>query len=225
MVSSLDFMCTLTATVAAVSKLLPSGTVESVEDVTARMRRIRLTGVPDLRWTPGQHVRVRVGAVTLRTYSIWDYDGHLDLCVFDHAGDGPGARWAREVRPGQRVSFTRPEGRLVPREDAPYHLFAGDATASVAFGPMLRALPADAPVHCVVEAEDRLPLPREVVWTDSLLDTLRALDLPAEPGVAYLAGEARACQAARRHLVRDRGWPRRSAIVKPFWTPGKRGMD
>ena len=27
------------------------------------------------------------------------------------------------------------------------------------------------------------------------------------------------------HLVHDRGWPRRSAIVKPFWTPGKRGMD
>jgi NADPH-dependent ferric siderophore reductase len=95
----------------------------------------------------------------------------------------------------------------------------------VAFGAMLRALPADAPVHCVIEAADRLPLPREVTWTDDLLATLRGLDLPDRPGVAYLAGEARACQAARRHLVQDRGWPRRSAIVKPFWTPGKRGMD
>jgi NADPH-dependent ferric siderophore reductase len=207
------------------SKLFLSGTVEAVEDVTARMRRIRLTGVPDLRWTPGQHIRVRVGTLTLRTYSIWEYGDHLDLCVLDHPGAGPGARWAREVRPGQRVSFTRPDGRLVPREGAPYHLFVGDATASVAFGAMLRALPEDAPVHCVIAAEDQLPLPREVIWTDDLLDTLRALDLPDQPGVAYLAGEARACQAARRHLVHDRGWPRRSAIVKPFWAPGKRGMD
>ena len=207
------------------SKLFLSGTVEAVEDVTARMRRIRLAGVPDLRWTPGQHVRVRVGGLTLRTYSVWDYDGHLDLCVLDHPTGGPGARWAREVRPGQQVSFTRPDGRLVPRDGAPYHLFAGDATASVAFGPMMRALPADAQVYGVIEAEERLPLPREVVWTDSLLDMLRALDLPDEPGVAYLAGEARACQAARRHLVHDRGWPRRSTIVKPFWAPGKRGMD
>jgi hypothetical protein len=26
-------------------------------------------------------------------------------------------------------------------------------------------------------------------------------------------------------LVRERGWPRRSVLTKPFWTPGKRGMD
>lgn len=203
-----------------------SGTVAAVEDVTPRMRRIRLAGdgLRDLSWTPGQHVRVRVGTLTLRTYSIWDYDGHLDLCVLDHPGAGPGARWARQVELGQRVSFTRPDGRLVARE-APYHLFIGDATASVAFGAMLRALPASARVHGVVEAEDRLPLPRELTWTDNLLDGLRALELPAEPGVAYLAGEARACQAARRHLVQDRGWPRKATVVKPFWTPGKRGMD
>lgn len=136
-----------------------SGTVAAVEDVTPRMRRIRIIGdrLRELTWTPGQHVRVRVGALTLRTYSIWDYDGHLDLCVLDH----PGARWARQAEPGHQVSFTRPDGRLVTRE-APYHLFIGDATASVAFGAMLRALPASAQVHGVIEAEDRLPLPREL---------------------------------------------------------------
>jgi NADPH-dependent ferric siderophore reductase len=204
-----------------------SGTVDAVEDVTPRMRRIRLTGdsLRDLRWTPGQHVRVRVGALTLRTYSIWDYDGGLDLCVLDHPGAGPGARWAREVTPGQRIAFTRPEGRLVAREGAPYHVFIGDATASVAFGAIMRALPAGARVYGLVEAEDRLPLPREVTWTDRLLDTIQTLDLPGEPGVAYLAGEARACQAVRRHLTHDRGWPRRATIVKPFWAPGKRGLD
>ncbi|MEO3828389.1 SIP domain-containing protein [Actinomadura sp. B10D3] len=39
------------------------------------------------------------------------------------------------------------------------------------------------------------------------------------------AGEARTVQAVRAHLVRERGWPRRSVLVKPFWTPGKRGME
>ena len=34
---------------------------------------------------------------------------------------------------------------------------------------------------------------------------LRALHLPAEPGVAYVAGEARDCQSARRHLIAERG--------------------
>jgi NADPH-dependent ferric siderophore reductase len=49
-------------------------------------------------------------------------------------------------------------------------------------------------------------------------------DLP-EPGIAYLAGEARTIQALRTHLVQDRGWPRQSVITKPFWTPGKKGME
>jgi NADPH-dependent ferric siderophore reductase len=238
-------------------RFLVGGTVEEVENVTPRARRIRIVGAPlrDLDWLPGQHVRVLVGELgsarawatglrdLLRTYSVWEYapDGVLDLCVLDHRDPGPGARWARSVAPGARVSLTRPEGRLVPDLGAPYHLFVGDDTASVAFGAMLRALPAAALVHGAVQATgaaDRLPLPRsdELSWVyhdpatadvdpDVLLAAVRGLDLPAEPGLAYVAGEARACQAVRRHLTRDRGWPRRAVIVKPFWAPGRRGLD
>lgn len=57
----------------------------------------------------------------LRSYSVWDYGNHgrLDLCVLDHPGSGPGARWSRQVRIGQEVAFLRPEGRLVLQENAP----------------------------------------------------------------------------------------------------------
>nr|WP_268244740.1 SIP domain-containing protein [Microbispora rosea] len=58
-----------------------------------------------------------------------------------------------------------------------------------------------------------------------LVEMVRSLDLPHTPGVAYLAGEARECQAVRAHLVRERGWPRKAVVVKPFWTPGRRGLD
>lgn len=223
------------------------GTVDAVEDLTPRLRRIRIVGpeLRDLDWTPGQHIRLLVGDLgsaqnwlrglrdTLRTYSLWDHDdsGRLELCVFDHGNDGPGARWAGDVRAGQRVAFTRPEGRFVLDDSAPYHLFAGDETAAVPFGAMLRALPEKTHVHGVVEVDgpdDWLPLALGWVYRsagESLVDGVRALDLPAEPGVAYVAGEARACQAVRRHLVQDRGWPRRSVVVKAFWAPGKRGLD
>jgi NADPH-dependent ferric siderophore reductase len=40
-----------------------------------------------------------------------------------------------------------------------------------------------------------------------------------------VAGEARTVQAVAQHLVRDRGWPRRAIRTKPFWTPGKTGLD
>ncbi|WP_231332256.1 siderophore-interacting protein [Actinomadura graeca] len=231
------------------------GRVEDVRPATERMRWITIGGVPGLEWTPGQQVRVHVQDISaartwvsgaflhaLRTYSVWDYDGAagvMELCILDHEGDGPGVRWARTVRAGDEVVFGKPEGRFTLREGA-YHVFVGEETASVPFGAMLRAADADEPVHGVIEVpgpEDRLPLPRagELTWrhrgdasaaaSEGLVEAVRALELPAEPGSAYVAGEARTVQAVRAHLVTDRGWPRRSVQVKPFWTPGKRGME
>ena len=136
--------------------------------------------------------------------------------------------------------FRKPEGRLCAVPGAAFHLFAGEETASVAFGAILGGLPASALVSGAIEVadeRDRLPLPRagELTWryraeadaasSGTLLAAVRDLDLPDGSGAAYLAGEAHTCQAIKRHLTADRGWPRRSVLVKPFWTPGKRGME
>jgi NADPH-dependent ferric siderophore reductase len=226
--------------------LFVRGQVDDIAAITPRMRLIRLTGpeLHGLSWMPGQQVRVRVsdplGTSTLRTYSMWSYqEDRLELCILDH-GDGPGARWARGLQVRDEVLFRKPEGNFVAADPAPYHLFAGEETASVAFGAMLGALPQDARVYGAVEVpgeDDRLPLPRsqELTWcfrgnasaaaSPLLPMVVRELDLPAEPGVAYLAGEARTCQAVRAHLVKERGWPRRSVRIKPFWAPGKRGLE
>ncbi|NRQ40893.1 siderophore-interacting protein [Nonomuraea sp. NN258] len=226
--------------------IMVTGTVEEVEQVAPRVRRIAISGVPGLPWRPGQHVRVLVTDLmalrtwlsgfkdVLRTYSVWDYDprGRLDLCVLDHPQAGPGALWARTASIGQQVAFTRPEGRLLPRDEAPYHLFAGDETAAPAFGAMLRALPPAARVFGAV-ATAGLPLPRagELAAVETtpeaggLAGRVRELELPERPGVAYVAGEARDCQAVRHHLMRERGWPRDAIKVKAFWAPGKRGLD
>lgn len=239
-----------------VDRVLSRATVTEVVPVTPRMRRIRLepADMDRLSWQPGQQIRVLMddplslntllGGLRdlLRTYSIFDLDrgsGWFDLCVLDH-GDGPGSVWSRSVRPGEVVRFHGPEGRMVIQE-APYHLFIGEETASVAFAAMLRSLAADVPVHGVIEVatdDDRLDLPRgsELTWklrgsapatgSPSLLEAVKSLSLPKEPGMAYIAGEAKACAAVRRHLAEERGWPaRQSIIVKPFWTPGKRGLD
>ncbi|WP_374195779.1 SIP domain-containing protein [Streptomyces sp. ISL-24] len=58
----------------------------------------------------------------------------------------------------------------------------------------------------------------------SLPDGVRRL-APEPGGVAYVAGEARTAQAVRQLLVREFGWDRRPVLTKPFWTPGKRGLE
>jgi NADPH-dependent ferric siderophore reductase len=93
-------------------------------------------------------------------------------------------------------------------------------------------------VRGVVEVageEDRLELGEGVEWiyrgersaaeSGELVEAVRGLKLPEEAGVAYVAGEARTVQMVRDHLVRERGWPRRAVLTKPFWTPGKVGME
>lgn len=234
-------------------RLFLSARITGIEQLTPHLRRIRIGG-PRLRglaWKPGQQVRVHVADLVaairrmrphdaLRTYSIFDADAdHLDLVIAQHdGGAGPGTAWAGGAAVGDEVTLTRPQGDFTVRPDAPYHLFAGEETASVAFAAMLGALPAHAVVHGVTEAAtaaDHLALPRPLTRVERgaaaaadspvLVAAVRALDLPATPGVAYLAGEARTIQAVRRHLVTERGWHRRDIRTKPFWTPGKRGME
>ncbi|MFD3523745.1 siderophore-interacting protein [Streptomyces sp. NPDC058653] len=242
-----------------VDRLLLPVRVDSIEQQGPRLRKVTLTGpaLAGLAWQPGQHVRLQVAPAppaidwlvgTLRTYSVWDHhDRTMELIVFDH-GEGPGAGWARTARPGDELMLLKPQGDFTPRSGARYHLFAGDETAQVSFGPMLRALTDDAQVFARVEVdtpEERVDLspkhlggPRpgwNVDWTyrqgrsaassRSLVEAVRGLSLPDEPGVAYLAGEARTIQLVRRHLVEDRGWSRRDVVTKPYWTPGRKGLD
>jgi NADPH-dependent ferric siderophore reductase len=229
-----------------------SATVSEIEHLAPRMRRIRFSGprLQGLTWTPGQHIRLQVGGLlrpndALRTYSIYDANpdlGTLDIVMHDHAADPvsvtPARRWAADVSIGDEARFTRPQGNFVARDDAPYHLFAGEETASVAFAAMLRSLDPAAEVHGVVEAAggaDHLPLARTLTRVERgdasaansavLADGLRGLRLPDHAGVAYLAGEARTIQTLRKILVNERGWDRRQIRTKPFWTPGRTGMD
>ncbi|WUK29247.1 siderophore-interacting protein [Streptomyces sp. NBC_00370] len=222
------------------------GVVTEVEVVAARMRRVRVSGggLVGLAYRAGQQVRVHVdGLTTRRTYSVWRYDpeGVVHLCVFDHGGDGPGARWGRGVEVGETVYFGKPEGPLVLRDGASHHVFVGEETASVAFGPMLAALPDADVVHGCIETAteaDRLPLAHagRLSWlvrgdagaagSAALVDAVRRLQLPDPAGgAAYVAGEARTVQLVRQVLVRERGWDRRAVLTKPFWAPGKRGME
>lgn len=226
--------------------LLRSGSVIDVQNLTPRMRHIRLS-VPSLISSllpPSQHVRINVKAdgLMLRTYSIRHFnseDGTIDLYMLLH-GEGPGSQWASAARVGDQVELLGPKSTLAIIPDAPYYLFAGEETATVAIHSMLEALPEQATVMGYLETTqpgEELPytgahaLPwlyrndASATTSATLIDAVRALTLPETPGVAYLAGEARTCQAIRAYLLKEKNWPRTAIRVKPFWTPGKTGLD
>ncbi|GAA0925412.1 siderophore-interacting protein [Nonomuraea longicatena] len=239
---------------AVFGKYAMDATITTAEQVTPSMRRIRLqTDQPvAFPYTPGQHIRIQLkdplsvsGILrpgdTLRTYTIWELDPArrgIELRIHLYEGDGIGLTWARAARPGDRVTFWWAQGDFFTRE-ADYHLFVGDETAAAAFGPMIAALNPSAEVYGVLESdgpEHDLAMPGDpplhrvhrhgasATSSKVLLAAVADLHLPDDAGAAYVAGEARTCQMVRDHLVRDRDWPRTSIKVKPFWTPGKRGL-
>jgi NADPH-dependent ferric siderophore reductase len=107
-------------------------------------------------------------APTRRAADLFHHDADpdaatLDIAMLDHDGDlntvSPAQQWASAISIGDQVRMTRPQGNFVIGHDAPYHVFAGEETASVAFAAMLRNLPPTATVHGVIEGATRADLP------------------------------------------------------------------
>src|SRR5690606_15876510 len=113
-------------------------------------------------------------------------------------------------------------------------LFAGDETALPAIGTLVESLPEGVRAIAFLEVADAAeeqplasPGDLTVRWlhrhqapaghTDLLLQAVREADLPPGRVLAWLAGEAGMVRALRRHLVNDRGVPKRSIDFAGYW--------
>lgn len=230
------------------------GTVTRVWEPAPGWRAIRVAcqKVASLDYKAGQHVRIELrdpfslyGLLrpieTMRTYTIWEWDisaSEFELRAHLYPGDGIGLKWVRTVAAGDGVRFWGPQGDLAIRS-ASGHLFVGDETASVAFGPMMRSIGAGEKIIGVIEVENecaRLPMPdnASIHWiyrdgtspiaSSRLADAVTSIVPQNELTAAYLAGEARSCQMVRERLIAHFGWDRSAIQTKPFWAAGKRGL-
>ncbi len=171
--------------------------------------------------------------------------GEVDVDFALHGLTGPASRWAGRARGGERVVLLGPavaDNRSVgfrPAPSADWTLLAGDESALPAIGAILAGLPAGAPVRAWIEVSrlaDMQALPTcadaEVTWlfrdaggTSRLAGALRTARWPAGTPYAWLAGECGVVRDLRRHLVNDRGVPRRSITFSGYWRRGASEED
>ncbi|MFJ5120479.1 MULTISPECIES: siderophore-interacting protein [unclassified Kitasatospora] len=152
---------------------------------------------------------------------------------------GPAAAWARRARPGDRLGMVGPSelyARPVPLAtavaEADWVLLAGDETALPAIGTLLEALPPGTGAVAFIEVAEEAERQRldsradlTVHWLHRdgaapggpLTAAVRAADLPGGTPFAWLAGEAAAVRALRRHLVEERGLARPSVEFAGYW--------
>jgi NADPH-dependent ferric siderophore reductase len=215
-------------------------TLSGRTELTPLMLRVTLTG-DDLRGfecSPGQDLMLAVphGDGTMnRRYTVRSFDGDaatvdLDIVVHD---DGPGARWATDAPLGSTITALGPRGKIVPAAGVAWHLFACDESGWPATAAMVEALdPGEVAIVLAETAgpEEHQPLDTraelQLVRCDRdgrapgdpapLTDALRALELPAGPGHAYLSAEASVVRGLRQQLV-ERGLVHDDVALKAYW--------
>ncbi|MEU1626478.1 siderophore-interacting protein [Streptomyces sp. NPDC020096] len=181
----------------------------------------------------------------MRSYTVREQrrePQELDVDFAVHGDTGPASRWAQRARPGDRVTVLGPvvednggvDFRPPPGTD--WVLITADETALPAVAGILDWLPPGTRAKVWIEVThpaDRQELPTaadaDIVWlvrdrarsdADPLLDAVRTAELPAGTPYAWIAGEAGAVRALRRHLVGERGFDRRAVKFTGYWRRG-----
>jgi len=238
-----DPFAQLTGSLAGTRKL--SFEVVSTARLSPHLQRIQLTAaqLDGFRYAPGQDVMVLVAAdgrkPVRRRYTIRSLDQAARILTIDVVlhGDGPGERWVRSARPGDRIEGIGPRGKIFPHPADDWHLFLGDEAALPAILAMTESLPGDAEATLVLEipeADDEqevLAAARtRVSWLHrlgrpagdpaALAAEAAEVELPPGNGRAYLLGEAKVVLAMREVLA-SRGLPQEQMSPKAYWGRGR----
>lgn len=156
-------------------------------------------------------------------------DGQLTIDIALHPG-GIGAAWAGRASPGDRLHVWSQGSWFRRGDDATWQLLLVDVTGLPAAARIVEQAPPHLRTMAVIEvpdAADRQHLPgAEVTWLTNpglahgaslLARAARATTLPAGPGYVYVAGEAAATRAVRRHLRHELGLPAAAYGVIGYW--------
>lgn len=213
--------------------------------LTPHMQRLRLTA-PELGsfgYQPGQDIMLLVAAdgnrPVRRRYTIRALDHPARLLTLDivRHGDGPGDRWMRSARPGDRIEGIGPRGKITTSPVADWHLFIGDESALPATYAMAESLPGDAAAIMILEipeaADEQEPLAAartRISWLhrlgrpagdpSALAAEVTEAEFPPGIGHAYVLGEARTVSRVREVLA-DRGLQPQQVSPKAYWGLGR----
>jgi len=184
----------------------------------------------------------------VRAYTVRDArpaSGEVDIDFVIHGrhdgGIGPAAQFALDAKPGDRVGFLDQGVGFTPDHPHDWTLLIGDETALPAIAGICRALPATSRGVAIIEIPTRddrqlfdAPDGMEITWIvrdesdaplgrpgELALDALTTAVLPDGVVHAHSIGESGLATGARRHLVQERGVPKRNVDFVGYWRQGR----
>lgn len=179
------------------------------------------------------------GRPAMRDYTPRRHDAQANTLEIDFAlhDAGPATQWAEQAKPGDIVGVGGPRGSFIVPTEFDWHLLIGDDTALPAISRRLAELPAGARVVVLAEvdsAADEIPLETQAELTlrwvhregaapglsPVLVDTLKAMTLPAGDFHAWVGCESAIAKALRAHLVGERGANPKWVRASGYWRRG-----
>jgi NADPH-dependent ferric siderophore reductase len=232
-----------------IEKTLHSAVVVSKEKITTATYHLTLKLNSDSfgHYIPGQHLRIVTGTGKLsalgdlvRTYSVWHYDSNrqeiqLAICNFSN---GSGAKWIQNLQAGDLVYFKGPEGKLTINPETRNHIFLGDTSSLAHLYELSRNTGPDNRSYGIVYSASKEHIFEDVSHNNrfgfltSPIDAINeiiseiAWNSPsADNTTVYIAGEAAFCIALHGYFKKALQFPARQIKTKPFWQPGKKGLE
>lgn len=164
-------------------------------------------------------------------------DDEIDIEFALH-GDAPMSSWVRGAEPGDPAGIFDIGTTYRLPDHAEGQLLVGDESALPAVLSILDATPPGLPTEVYVEvatAADiravEVPAGVRVHWSSRddaglrpgtlALEALRGAMLPSGRFYTWVAGESRLATSVRRHLVEDRGVPKRDISFIGYWRLGR----
>ncbi|ATA55835.1 NADPH-dependent ferric siderophore reductase [Variovorax boronicumulans] len=179
------------------------------------------------------------GRPAMRDYTPRRHDAQANTLEIDFAlhDAGPATQWAEQAKPGDIVGVGGPRGSFIVPTEFDWHLLIGDDTALPAISRRLAELPAGARVVVLAEvdsAADEIPFETQAELTlrwvhrqgaapglsPVLVDTLKAMTLPAGDFHAWVGCESAIAKALRAHLVGERGANPKWVRASGYWRRG-----
>ncbi|CDF95347.1 MULTISPECIES: siderophore-interacting protein [unclassified Pseudomonas] len=168
----------------------------------------------------------------MRDYTPRRYDLEtleLDLDFVLH-GDGPASTWAAQAKPGQALYIGGPRGSMIVPDIFDSYLLIGDETALPAIARRLEGLAPNRRALVVVEVENgaeqqvlQSPAQVHVIWVlregrqDSLLTTVRQLEVPGGKLYAWVATESKVSRQIRKVLLEEKGLDQDFVKAVGYW--------
>jgi len=179
------------------------------------------------------------GRPAMRDYTPRRHDAQANTLEIDFAlhDAGPATQWAEQAKPGDIVGVGGPRGSFIVPTEFDWHLLIGDDTALPAIARRLAELPAGARAVVLAEvdsAADEIPFETQAELTlrwvhrqgaapglsPVLVDTLKAMTLPAGDFHAWVGCESAIAKALRAHLVGERAANAKWVRASGYWRRG-----